>query len=257
MMLWTPLNPGRLLHLSCYSTQCMCIHGNTVTHSSSVPESVPLSDSDLLQEELYGSFNKPNPPTLPHHHLPDGSGWGGGVAATYNCRLWMNPNPNMASVHWQPDSSGPQSEFPSEISNFLPDLVLRTDQVRIVGDLKQWPCRWWKWQFQEELYYINGVSWLQNNPQVESYSWSGSTWWCWGRTCVSVLQEPAPVRSSSDNLLISALLRLTLRLKVQQPHWESPWILLPPWQRRSKYRTFRLWSSLTDALVKLRFVFKT
>lgn len=86
-------------------------------HSSSIPESVHrgcislwfrviiwhptshrfiLSYSDLIQREEYVSVNEPTPPSHPHNHLFDNSGWGVEVTVTYHCRLWMNPNPNMA-----------------------------------------------------------------------------------------------------------------------------------------------------------------
>ena len=89
-------------------------------------------------------------------HIPRSSGRGGGVAAIFNTRLLINPKPkpgyssfeslilNLAHPSWKSQKPimivtvyrppAPYSEFLSEFSEFLSELVLKTDQIIIVGD---------------------------------------------------------------------------------------------------------------------------
>lgn len=110
-----------------------------------------------LQEEEYVSLNESTPPTHLNYHIPRVTGRGGGVAAIYHSQLLINPRPKHGSssfesltlgithLNWKAEKpllfvvvyrppAGPHSEFLSEFSDFLSDLVLRTDKVIIIGD---------------------------------------------------------------------------------------------------------------------------
>lgn len=110
-----------------------------------------------LQEEEYVSLNESTPPTHLNYHIPRVTGRGGGVAAIYHSKLLINPRPKYSSssfesltlgithLNWKAEKpllfavvyrppAGPHSEFLSEFSDFLSDLVLRADKVIIIGD---------------------------------------------------------------------------------------------------------------------------
>ncbi|XP_056914922.1 uncharacterized protein LOC130540060 [Takifugu flavidus] len=110
-----------------------------------------------LQEEEYVSLNESTPPTHLNYHIPRVTGRGGGVAAIYHSKLLINPRPKhsfssfesltlgITHLNWRTEKpllfvvvyrppAGPHSEFLSEFSDFLSDLVLRTEKVIIIGD---------------------------------------------------------------------------------------------------------------------------
>ncbi|XP_054869434.1 uncharacterized protein LOC129349621 [Amphiprion ocellaris] len=109
-----------------------------------------------LQQEEYVSLNESTPTSHTNCHVPRITGRGGGVAAIYLSSLKMNqrPKPSYSSfenltlslshpdlkaqkpvlfvVVYRPPA--PSSEFLSQFSDFLSDLVLSSDKVIIVGD---------------------------------------------------------------------------------------------------------------------------
>ena len=118
-----------------------------------------LTETWLCHEE-YVSLNESTPPSHINTHIPRDTGRGGGVAAIFNSSLIVSPRPkskfnsnyksfeclilNISHPTWktvQPvlfvvvyRPPGPYSEFLSEFSEFLSNLVLSTDKVIIVGD---------------------------------------------------------------------------------------------------------------------------
>ena len=109
-----------------------------------------------LSHEEYVSLNESTPPSHINTHIPRDTGRGGGVAAIFDSSLIINPRPklnynsfeslvlSLSNPTWktlQPilfaivyRPPGPYSEFLSEFSEFLSNLVLSTDKVIIVGD---------------------------------------------------------------------------------------------------------------------------
>ena len=109
-----------------------------------------------LGHEDYVSLNEATPPSHINTQIPRGSGRGGGVAAIFDASLLITPKPklhynsfeslvlNLQHPKWktlQPiifvviyRAPGPYSEFLSEFSEFLSCLVLKSDQVLLVGD---------------------------------------------------------------------------------------------------------------------------
>ena len=109
-----------------------------------------------LQQEEYVSLNESTPSSHSNCHIPPITSQGGGVAAIYHSSLKMNQrpkpgyssfenltlslsNPNLKAqkpvlfvVVYRPP--GPYTEFLSQFSDFLSDLVLSSDKVIIVGD---------------------------------------------------------------------------------------------------------------------------
>lgn len=170
MMLWAPLSPGHLLlfDLSCNSTQW---HISVSVSDLSCP-------TCFRRRGRLASMNQLLRLTFTVIFLVV-LGEEGGVAATYHCRLWMNPNPNVASVHltaWLFRST-------FRVSVWVVQLPVRPDAQNRSSQDCRWlyrPCRCWTWQFQEGLYYINWVSWFlttdkPTEPQLESHS--ANIWW--------------------------------------------------------------------------------
>ncbi|XP_051806672.1 uncharacterized protein LOC127534728 [Acanthochromis polyacanthus] len=109
-----------------------------------------------LQQEEFVSLNESTPPSHINCHIPRITGRGGGVAAIYHSSLKLNqrPKPDYSSfenltlslshpnlkaqkpvlfvVIYRPPA--PYSEFLSQFSDFLSELVLSSDKVIIVGD---------------------------------------------------------------------------------------------------------------------------
>lgn len=114
-----------------------------------------LTETWLCQEE-YVSLNESTPPSHLNTHIPRDTGRGGGVAAIFSSSLLINPRPklsfssfeslvlNFSHPAWktlQPvlfvivyRPPGPYSDFLTEFSEFLSDLVLSSDKIIIVGD---------------------------------------------------------------------------------------------------------------------------
>ena len=109
-----------------------------------------------LQDGEYVGLNEATPPTHSNTHIPRNTGRGGGVAAIFKSDLSINPRPkesynsfenlrtslvhpsltshkpiNIVIIYRPP---APYSEFLSEFSEFLSELVLKTDQIIIAGD---------------------------------------------------------------------------------------------------------------------------
>ena len=109
-----------------------------------------------LRHEEYVSLNEATPPSHINAHIPRDTGRGGGVASIFNSSLPINAGPKVhhnsfeslvlslshptckalqhimyVTVYRPP---GPYSEFLGEFSEFLSNLVLKTDKIIIVGD---------------------------------------------------------------------------------------------------------------------------
>lgn len=114
-----------------------------------------LTETWLHQEE-YVSLNEATPPSHLNTHIPRDTGRGGGVAAIYHSCLLINLRPKANYTSFESlvlnlshtDSKtcqpilfvivyrppGPYSEFLSEFSEFISNLVLSSDKILIVGD---------------------------------------------------------------------------------------------------------------------------
>uniref|UniRef100_A0A8C5GPT6 Reverse transcriptase domain-containing protein n=1 Tax=Gouania willdenowi TaxID=441366 RepID=A0A8C5GPT6_GOUWI len=114
-----------------------------------------LTETWLYQDE-YVSLNEATPPSHLNTHMPRDIGRGGGVAAIYHSSLLIYPKPkasytsfeslvlnlsHIESKTCQPvlfaiiyRPPGPYSEFLSEFSEFISNLVLSSDKILIVGD---------------------------------------------------------------------------------------------------------------------------
>lgn len=114
-----------------------------------------LTETWLCEEE-YVSLNESTPPSHSNIHIPRNTGRGGGVAAIYHSCLQINHRPKANFTSFESlilnlshtDSKtcqpvlfviiyrppGPYSEFLSEFSEFISNLVLSTDKILIVGD---------------------------------------------------------------------------------------------------------------------------
>uniref|UniRef100_A0A8C5D409 Reverse transcriptase domain-containing protein n=1 Tax=Gouania willdenowi TaxID=441366 RepID=A0A8C5D409_GOUWI len=114
-----------------------------------------LTETWLYQDE-YVSLNEATPPSHLNTHMPRDIGRGGGVAAIYHSSLLIYPKPkanytsfeslvlnlsHTKSKTCQPvlfviiyRPPGPYSEFLSEFSEFISNLVLSSDKILIVGD---------------------------------------------------------------------------------------------------------------------------
>uniref|UniRef100_A0AAQ6IH18 Reverse transcriptase domain-containing protein n=1 Tax=Anabas testudineus TaxID=64144 RepID=A0AAQ6IH18_ANATE len=109
-----------------------------------------------LQQDEYVSLNESTPSSHVNYHVPRSTGRGVGVAAIFHSSLlinprpkhsfnsfesltlslsdpnWKNPKPVLFVIVYRPPV--PYSEFLTEFSEFLSDLVLSADKVIIVGD---------------------------------------------------------------------------------------------------------------------------
>uniref|UniRef100_A0A8C5G3G3 Reverse transcriptase domain-containing protein n=1 Tax=Gouania willdenowi TaxID=441366 RepID=A0A8C5G3G3_GOUWI len=114
-----------------------------------------LTETWLYQDE-YVSLNEATPPSHLNTHMPRDIGRGGGVAAIYHSSLLIYPKPKASYTSFeslvlnlshtesktcQPvlfviiyRPPGPYSEFLSEFSDFISNLVLSSDKILIVGD---------------------------------------------------------------------------------------------------------------------------
>ena len=109
-----------------------------------------------LSIDEYVSINESTPPSHLNAHIPRDTGRGGGVAAILNSGLQVNTRPKAAfssfeslvliisNPAWKSSQPvlfaivyrppGPYSDFLTEFSEFLSDLVLSSDKIIIVGD---------------------------------------------------------------------------------------------------------------------------
>lgn len=109
-----------------------------------------------LQQEDHVSINESTPSDYLNVHVPRTTGRGGGVAAIFRSGLLISPRPKISfssfeslilsfsHPKWKSQKPlvfvvvyrppGPYSEFLSEFSEFLSQLVLSTDKVIVVGD---------------------------------------------------------------------------------------------------------------------------
>ena len=111
-----------------------------------------------LKPDEYLPLNEATPPSHFNYHIPRHNGRGGGVATIYNSNLTMAPKFEYKFKSFevlvlnlmQPDKTsrsnvpltivtlyrppGPYSDFMTEFSEFLSSLVIKTDNIIVLGD---------------------------------------------------------------------------------------------------------------------------